>query len=271
MIASLRETMRNKITSEKIRRGETIRAASGSYRDIKCYPLGQYNVNITYSFVPKKGDNKVSVHFWGRKPWDLKNNADQINKYNLLNEKLSSLDTGKKYDLIYDFYDEVIVTVPTSSTPSISNSLDAVVHYKSGLGNGVISSKQLYKTMKSDESYKKMIEDLKKTIKGKITEEKIKKGETIKAADGSYRDIKCYPLGPYRVNISYSFVPKKGDNKVKLHFWGRKSWSFKNIEGQGFWFNLINKNVPSFIKDLIGGEKSFDVSYDFYEAIYIKY
>jgi len=184
---------------------------------------------------------------------------------------MSSLDTSKNYDIIYDFYDELIITIPTSSTPSISNTLDAVVHYISGLGNGVTTSDQLYKKMKSEASYKKMVEELKKTIKGKITDDKIKKGETIKAADGSYRDIECYPLGKYRVNVNYSFVPKKGDNKVKLHFSGRKSWEFKNIEGKGFWYNLINENIPSFIKDILGSEKSYDVIYDFYDEVNIAY
>ena len=265
MIKELKKGIKSKITSEAFLNGETIKAEPGSYRGISCLTLGSYKVNIDYSFVPKEGDNKIRIHFWGSDKWDFEWNDSYNLIENIIEEEIPSriAGDGKPFDITYDFYDEVTITVET-----VSSTTGALLHYKSKSGDIVTPSDSLYKKMKEDDSYKEMIKDLKKGIKEKITDEKIRKGETISAAPGSYRGLKCMPLGSYLVYIDYSFVPKKGDNKVKLHFWGSNPWDFEYVEDQGLWYNIKNEIIPGMIA---GDGKTYDIVYDFYDEVTVTY
>ena len=62
-----------------------------------------------------------------------------------------------------------------------------------------------------------MINELKETIKNKITQNTINNRETISAASGSRRGLRCGCLGSYSVDINYSFVPKNPDLLYYLH------------------------------------------------------
>jgi len=53
--------------------------------------LKYYKLNIDHSFVPKAGNNKVKIHFWGTHQW----NTSTVNR--------------KPFKITYDFYDEVTI------------------------------------------------------------------------------------------------------------------------------------------------------------------
>jgi len=150
----------------------------------------------------------------------------------------------------------------------ISCLYDALVHYKGKSGTTVYADNTLIKEIKDHKTYKKMIKELKNGIKEKITNSAIKNHDTIKAADGSYRGVWCLTLGSIKLNINYSFVPKKGKNKVKLHFWGTDRWDFAKNDNYNLIQNLAEEYIPSFIA---GDGKPFDVKYDFYETVTVEY
>jgi len=112
MIKDLKGTIKNKITATKIKNGTVIKAASGSNRGSWCLTLGSHLLNIDYSFVPKYGNNNVSIHFWGSDRWDFENNENYGFIKNLIEERIPSLiaGDGKPFDVKYDFYDTITVT-----------------------------------------------------------------------------------------------------------------------------------------------------------------
>jgi len=126
------------------------------------------------------------------------------------------------------------IFVKGSTKTSISNVTDALSHYRGKSGKTVPAHENLINEMKNDKTYKKMINELKETIKNKITQNSINNRETISAASGSRRGLRCGCLGSYSVDINYSFVPKNGENNVNIHFSGYDTWDFEWNENAGF-------------------------------------
>jgi len=224
--------IKKKITGEAFLNGDTITSAENSYRILHCQTLGDYKLKIDYSFVPKVGDNNVKIHFWGTHIWN------------------DSSKKGKPFVITYEFYDVVTIKIE-----AISNLFDATNHYADHVGSGhmlsavsekttandsvyesmkdddsiaslAIPSEELYEEMKNDETFTNMIRNIKNEILGKITDEVIDNGETISDSKSYDGVLHCKPLGRYSVNYEYSFVPKKGENKIKIHFWGKDPWDF---------------------------------------------
>ena len=163
---------------------------------------------------------------------------------------------------------DVNLLVEPSTKNSISNLTDALSHYRGNSGKTVPANQNLINEMKNDKTYKEMIDSLKVTIKNKITQDKINKGETISAAPGSRRGLRCGCLGSYSLNIDYSFIPRNGSNNINIHFWGYDRWDFEWNNNKGFFHNLKNEFLPSLFA---GKGTPFDITYDFYDNITIDF
>ena len=151
------------------------------------------------------------------------------------------------------------IFVGPSTKTSISNGTDALSHYRGGSGETVPANGDLISEMKNDKSFKEMINNLKKLIRNKITDEKIDNEITISAANGSRRGIRCATLGSYSVNIDYSFIPTYGQNYIVLHFDGSDTWDFEWNENKGFFHNMANEFIPGLIA---GKGTPFDITYE---------
>ena len=158
--------------------------------------------------------------------------------------------------------------VKGSTKDSISNITDALSHYRGKSGKTVPATNVLIQEMKADGSFKKMIKELEGTIKSKITKEKINKKETISAAPGSRRGVRCGCLGSYNLNISYSFVPKIGDNKFDIYFSGSDLWDFEPSDQKNWFQNLVEEKIPGM---LAGDGVPFNITYSFEYSMCIKY
>ncbi len=160
------------------------------------------------------------------------------------------------------------VFVEGSTKTSISNITDALSHYRGGSGNTVYANQNLINEMKSDDTYKNMINELKGIIKQKITQDKINNRETISAAPGSRRGLRCGCLGSYSVNISYSFIPINGNNNINIHFSGYDNWDFEWNKDANFFYNITQEVIPSMVA---GKGKPFKITYDFDDNISINF
>ena len=158
------------------------------------------------------------------------------------------------------------IFVKGSTKTSISNVTDALSHYRGKSGKTVPAHENLINEMKNDKTYKKMINELKEIIKNKITQNTINNRETISAASGSRRGLRCGCLGSYSVDINYSFVPKNGENNVNINFSGYDTWDFEWNENAGFLYNVTQEVIPSMVA---GKGKPFKITYDFYDNITI--
>ena len=160
------------------------------------------------------------------------------------------------------------IFVKGSTKSSISNITDALSHYRGRSGNTVPANHNLINEMKNDGTYKKMITELKNIIKNKITPNKIKNRETISAAPGSRRGLRCGCLGSYSVDIDYSFIPTYGINKITIYFSGYDTWDFEWNDNAGFLYNVTQEVIPS----MVAGEgKPFNITYNFQDNIEIKF
>ena len=160
------------------------------------------------------------------------------------------------------------ILVKGDTKTSISNITDALSHYRGRSGKTVYANQNLINEMKNHNSYQKMINELKETIKKKITQNKINNRETIKAESGSSRALRCTCLGSYSVNIDYSFIPNNGNNNITIHFSGNDSWDFDWNDKAGFWYNVSQEFIPSIVA---GKGKSFKITYDFVENVTINF
>jgi len=160
------------------------------------------------------------------------------------------------------------IFVKGSTKSSISNITDALSHYRGGSGNTVPANQNLINEMKNDGTYKKMIKELKEIIKNKITQNTIKNKETISAAPGSRRGLRCGCLGSYSVNINYSFIPRNGNNNISIHFSGYDTWDFEWNDKAGFLYNVTQEVIPS---KIAGEGKPFKITYDFCDNIEINF
>ena len=158
--------------------------------------------------------------------------------------------------------------VEGSTKSSISNITDALSHYRGKSGKTVPANSTLIQEMQSDKSFINMIKDLENTIKNKITKEKIKNKETISAAPGSRRGVRCGCLGSYNLNISYSFVPKIGDNNFTIHFSGSDLWDFEPSDQKNWFENLVEEYIPG---KLAGDGVPFTITYSFDYSMCVNY
>ena len=160
------------------------------------------------------------------------------------------------------------ILVEGSTKTSISNITEALSHYRGGSGNTVPANQNLINEMKNHDTYKKMINELKETIKKKITQNKINNRKTISAASGSRRGLRCGCLGSYSVDINYSFIPINGNNNINIHFSGYDTWDFEWNDNAGFLYNITQEVIPSIVA---GKGKPFIITYDFYDNITINF
>ncbi|ORX48950.1 hypothetical protein BCR36DRAFT_584070 [Piromyces finnis] len=109
MLVELSQTIKNKISIDKIINKETISAAQGSRRGIWCLTLGSYSVDIDYNFIPVIGWNTVKIHFSGYDIWDFEWNNQKGFWYNFVEEKLPEVcvGSGKSFKITYKFDDEI--------------------------------------------------------------------------------------------------------------------------------------------------------------------
>jgi len=114
-----------------------------------------------------------------------------------------------------------------SYSTTISNLDEAIAYYRKKSGKTAAAKSSL---IKNSLSFKNEMTKLEKKIKKKITDKKIKNGQLIKNSKGSYIGLWCLTLGSYRLDLEYSFKPKKGNNKVKIHFWGKNRWDFEKVK-----------------------------------------
>jgi len=135
----------------------------------------------------------------------------------------------------------------------VSNLIDATYHYGEymwirsdifGIAGLVIPTEALYNEMKRHKTYKDMIEELKGEILSRITDEAIEDGETISDLKPYKEILKCSTLGLYLVNLEYSFVLKRGENKMEIHYWGKDECDFENHKNDSDFKNLIPEYIP---------------------------
>jgi len=267
MINEIKRKMISQITKEALQNGDTINAAL--FRTVHCHTLGSYILKIDYSFIPKTGDNKVKVHLWGAYRWD------------------SLVSGGEPFNIKYDFYDEVTITVK-----SITNIFDATFHYGDNVGVGlnntasvVTMSEASIEKFKKTNDYYNMVVAISKEISSKITDEAVENGEIISDRK-PYEPVHfCLTLGRFHVNYEYAFIPEKGKNTVKIHFFGEDEWDFDPHEpGPGlynkvktFLDNIFEEYGPHVIAEVISlirngnfGNKYWAI-FDFYDEVTINY
>jgi len=155
-----------------------------------------------------------------------------------------------------------------STKSSISDIYDAISHYRGKSGNEVPANQNLVKEMKSDKTYKDLITNLKSDIRKQITATKIQQGIKIQNPAELNKLLKCTTLGSYYANISYSFIPKNGNNSVRVNFMGSDRWDFDWNSGYNFWQNLFKEEIPSWIA---GDGEPFNITFDFYDDITVTY
>ncbi|ORX47572.1 hypothetical protein BCR36DRAFT_371635 [Piromyces finnis] len=219
---------------------------------------------------------------------NLNNNTD-IDDVNLnLNDNCPEVTVSQMLPMLDLSYTIAEVTIKfieayKNSRPStydyISDLAMAIGHYRGKSGKTVPASNTLInEEMKKSLKYKNMKKELKKIIKDKVTDEKIKNETVIRNAKNSGRGLWCLTLGSYYVNIDYAFYPKSGWNTVKIHFSGYDTWDFEHIKKEkdqnflkNFWngiktgiHNILDEDIPSFIA---GDGKTYDITYDFYDEV----
>ena len=148
---------------------------------------------------------------------------------------------------------------------SIGGFVDALRHYRSFAGGRVPANENLINEMKNDNSYKKMIKELRHILTNKgCSQIRQKNFSPISAASGSMRGISCQTLGSYGVNIEYKFTPKFGENWIEIHFYGYDSWDFNDNKNYNWFQNVTREKIPGMIA---GKGKEYDVTFDFKEWI----
>ena len=109
MIKDLKMSIRNEINHPKIIKKKNICSEPELSRDLKCGCLGNYSINLDYSFTPKYGSNCFNIHFYGYSTWDfdiIKNLFQDDEK-----EKNLSLknDDGAPFCITYEFLHPIYI------------------------------------------------------------------------------------------------------------------------------------------------------------------
>ena len=268
MIYEIKKIIQMQITKEAVLNGETIKTIN-LRETVHCHTLGSYELNIDYSFIPKVGDNKIKLHLWGTYRWDI------------------PVSGGNPFNINYDFYDEVTIDIRP-----ISNIFEATKFYGDHVGkkandtaNVVIISEHFITYFKKTNKYDDMIKIIKKEILSKITDEAIENGEIIsdrKPYEPFFFDL---TIGRFHVNYEYAFIPKKGKNKVKIHFWGEDEWDFDPHKAEpgfvnktkNFLYNVFEEYIPHGIAEAISQlrngrfGKEYWAVFDFYDEVIVTY
>jgi len=166
-------------------------------------------------------------------------------------------------ELTLPVYEYCINTKPLT-LKTISNLKEAISHYKGKSGKTVSASNKLIAQMKAYVKYQHMLTELGSIMKNKITYEKIKNKELIKAEPGSRRGLWCIVLGSYSVNIDYAFYPKNGWNTVNIHFTGYDTWDFEWNDSKSVLYNFVEESLPNLCA---GIGRPFNITYDFYDVV----
>ena len=109
MIKDLKMSIKNEINRQKIFKKKAIFAEPELTRDLKCECLGNYTINLNYSFVPKYGSNCFDIHFYGYSTW----NFDIIEKLFQDDEKEKNLSLnyydGAPFCITYEFFHPIYI------------------------------------------------------------------------------------------------------------------------------------------------------------------
>ena len=109
MIKDLKMSIKNEINRQKIFKKKAIFAEPELTRDLKCECLGNYTINLNYSFVPKYGSNCFDIHFYGYSTW----NFDIIEKLFQDDEKEKNLSLnyydGAPCCITYEFFHPIYI------------------------------------------------------------------------------------------------------------------------------------------------------------------
>jgi len=181
-------------------------------------------------------------------------------------------------DIILYFFDICHSSRSNKETKnSISNIFEALAHYRAQSGLTVPANQCLINDLKSKSDFINMKEELKNTIKTKITDDKIMKKSKIKASEGSRRGLWYLTLGHYSVDINYEFIPKYGRNSFNINYSGYDTWDFEHVKipNNLSVFEKLKLYVHNFLEDIFslcaGEGKPFNITYNFDDEMSIDY
>ena len=168
---------------------------------------------------------------------------------------------------------------PGVAQSEINSFQDALNHYRSGTGGSIPAGNGLLGEMTASDSFVAGERLLLKGIEDKLTEVPfVQTSGVVESAPGSYRGMRCFTLGSYRLNIRYSacwFADDwvcEGDgvysrnvrSNFQIWFSGENGWDFEWNNTYNLWENISQELIPGAIAGSIGHPANYTITYQFF-------
>ncbi len=177
------------------------------------------------------------------------------------------------------YYSANEVLAPGVAQSEINSFQDALNHYRSGTGGSIPAGNGLLGEMTASDSFVAGERLLLKGIEDKLTEVPfVQTSGVVESAPGSYRGMRCFTLGSYRLNIRYSacwFADDwvcEGDgvysrnvrSNFQIWFSGENGWDFEWNNTYNLWENISQELIPGAIAGSIGHPANYTITYQFF-------